>query len=134
MKFDEIQIRVRYGETDQMGVVYHGNYALYLEMGRIEWLRKLGISYKLMEENGIMLPVVSLNINYKKSACYDDVINVKTQLKKEPTAKIEFDYEITNEKGELLTIASTTLVFIDMKTNRPIKAPEYILEAIDKMN
>ncbi len=134
MKFDEIQIRVRYGETDQMGVVYHGNYALYLEMGRIEWLRKLGISYKLMEENGIMLPVVSLNINYKKSACYDDVINVKTQLKKQPTAKIEFDYEITNEKGELLTIASTTLVFIDMKTNRPVKAPEYILEAIDKMN
>ena len=67
MKFDKIQIRVRYGETDQMGVVYHGNYALYLEMGRIECLRKLGISYKSMEENGIMLPVVSLNINYKKS-------------------------------------------------------------------
>ncbi|TYA72018.1 acyl-CoA thioesterase [Seonamhaeicola marinus] len=134
MKFDEIQIRVRYGETDQMGVVYHGNYALYLEMGRIEWLRKLGISYKLMEENGIMLPVVSLNINYKKSACYDDVINVKTQLRKMPTAKIEFDYEITNEKGELLTQASTTLVFIDMKTNRPTKAPKYILDAIEKLN
>ncbi|WP_341214820.1 thioesterase family protein [uncultured Wocania sp.] len=130
MKFDEIQIRVRYGETDQMGVVYHGNYALYLEMGRIEWLRKQGISYKTMEENGIMLPVVSLSINYKKSACYDDVINVKTQLKKAPTAKIEFEYEITDEKGEILTTAETTLVFIDMKTNRPIRAPEYILEAI----
>jgi acyl-CoA thioester hydrolase len=131
MKIDEIQIRVRYGETDQMGVVYHGNYALYLEMGRIEWLRKLGISYKLMEENGIMLPVVSLNINYKKSAGYDDVINVKTQLKNKPTAKIEFDYEITNEQGEILTIASTTLVFIDMKTKRPMKAPEYILNALE---
>ena len=131
MKIDEIQIRVRYGETDQMGVVYHGNYALYLEMGRIEWLRKLGISYKLMEENGIMLPVVSLNINYKKSAGYDDVINVKTQLKNKPTARIEFDYEITNEQGEILTIASTTLVFIDMKTKRPIKAPEYILNALE---
>ena len=127
MKFDEIQIRVRYGETDQMGVVYHGNYALYLEMGRIEWLRKQGISYKTMEENGIMLP---LNINYKKSACYDDVINVKTQLKKTPTAKIEFEYEITNEKGDILTTAETTLVFIDMKTNKPVRAPEYILEAI----
>jgi acyl-CoA thioester hydrolase len=130
MKIDEIQIRVRYGETDQMGVVYHGNYPLYIEMGRIEWLRKLGISYKTMEENGVMLPVISLNINYKKSAVYDDVINVKTQLKNTPTAKIDFEYEITNEKGEILTTASTTLVFIDMKTNRPIRAPQYILEAI----
>ena len=130
MKIDEIQIRVRYGETDQMGVVYHGNYALYLEMGRIEWLRKLGISYKSMEENGIMLPVVSLSINYKKSAGYDDVINVKTQLKSKPTAKIEFEYEITNDKGEIITIANTTLVFIDMKTNRPVRAPQYILELL----
>lgn len=131
MKFDEIQIRVRYGETDQMGVVYHGNYALYLEMGRIEWLRKLGISYKNMEENGVMLPVVSLNINYKKSAVYDDVINVKTQLKNTPSARIEFEYEITNEQGEILTLASTTLVFVDMKTNRPMRAPQYILDAIN---
>ena len=131
MKIDEIQIRVRYGETDQMGVVYHGNYALYLEEGRIEWLRKLGISYKSMEENGIMLPVVSLNINYKKSAGYDDVINVKTQLKNIPTAKIEFEYEITNENGEIITIANTTLVFIDMKTNRPVRAPQYILDLLE---
>jgi len=131
MKIDEIQIRVRYGETDQMGVVYHGNYPLYLEMGRIEWLRKLGISYKLMEENGIMLPVVSLSINYKKSAGYDDVINVKTQLKNKPTAKIEFEYEITNKNGEIITIANTTLVFIDMKTNRPVRAPQYILDLIE---
>jgi len=130
MKFDKIQIRVRYGETDQMGVVYHGNYALYLEMGRIEWLRKLGISYKDMEQSGLMLPVVSLNINYKKPAGYDDVINVKTQLKNLPTAKIEFEYEITNERDEILTTASTILVFIDKKTNRPVKAPKYILDAI----
>ena len=130
MKIDKIQIRVRYGETDQMGVVYHGNYALYLEMGRIEWLRKLGVSYKSMEENGVMLPVVSMNVNFKKSASYDDVINVKTQVKKRPTAKIEFDYEITNERGEILTTASTVLVFVNMKTGRPIKAPDYILDLI----
>ncbi|MDO5981203.1 acyl-CoA thioesterase [Flavivirga spongiicola] len=130
MKIDEIQIRVRYGETDQMGVVYHGNYALYLEMGRIEWLRKLGVSYKNMEEKGVMLPVVSLSINYKKSASYDDVINVKTQLKKRPTAKIEFEYEITNNKGEVLTTAHTTLVFIDIKTNRPVRAPKYLLDLL----
>lgn len=132
MKSDEIQIRVRYGETDQMGVVYHGNYPLYLEMGRIEWLRKLGVSYKSMEKKGIMLPVVSLSINYKKSACYDDVINVKTQLKKMPAARIEFEYEITNENGEILTTAETTLVFIDMKSNRPVRAPKYILEALEE--
>lgn len=130
MKIDEIQIRVRYGETDQMGVVYYGNYALYLEAGRTEWLRKFGLSYKSMEENGIMLPVVSLNVNYKKPARYDEVITVKTQLKKAPTVKIEFVYEITNEAGEILTTAETTLVFIDTKTNRPTMAPKYLLEAL----
>ena len=134
MKFDEIQIRVRYGETDQMGVVYHGNYALYLEMGRIEWLRKFGISYKDMEDDGVMLPVVSLSLNYKKSAGYDDVINVKTQLKNMPSAKIEFEYEITNENGEILTTASTILVFIDAQTKRPIRAPKYIIDAINASN
>lgn len=130
MKFDEIQIRVRYGETDQMGVVHHANYALYLEMGRIEWLRKRGISYRKMEENGIMLPVISLTLNFKKPARYDDVINVKTQLKNKPSAKIEFDYEITDEIGQIITTANVVLAFIDMKTNRPIRAPKYILDVI----
>ncbi len=131
MKFDEIQIRVRYGETDQMGVVYHGNYPLYLEMGRIEWLRKLGISYKKMEEDGVLLPVVSLQVNYKRSMGYDDLITVKTRLKNRPTAKIEFEYEITNENGEILTTANTVLVFLNKVTNRPMKAPQYILDLID---
>ena len=131
MKIDKIQIRVRYGETDQMGVVHHGNYALYLEMGRIEWLRKLGISYKDMEKNGIMLPVVSMTLNFKKPAYYDDLINVKTELKKPPSAKVEFDYEITNEQGDILCTASTILVFVDSQTKRPIKAPDYFLESIE---
>ena len=130
MKSDEIQIRVRYGETDQMGVVYHGNYALYLEMGRIEWLRKMGVSYKKMEEKGVMLPVVSMTLNYKKSAGYDDVITVKTLVKNKPTVKIEFDYEITNEKGEILTTANTVLVFLDKNTNKPTRAPKYILDIL----
>jgi acyl-CoA thioester hydrolase len=130
MKSDVIPIRVRYGETDQMGVVHHGNYALYLELARIEWLRKLGVSYKKMEEDGIMLPVISLSINFKKSASYDDVIKVKTQLKKMPTATIEFEYEITNEKGEIITTANTVLAFIDMKSKRPIRAPKFILDSV----
>ncbi len=131
MKFDEIQIRVRYGETDQMGVVHHGNYALYLEMARIEWLRKLGISYKEMEKEGIALPVVSLSINFKKSAYYDDLIKVKTQLKKKPTAMVEFEYEISNDLGEILSTANTVLAFVDINRNRPTRPPKYF---IDKLN
>jgi len=130
LKFDETTIRIRYGETDQMGVVYHGNYAQYLEIGRVEWLRKLGISYKNMEDSGIMLPVIELQLKYKKSACYDDQIKVKTQLKKLPTVSIEFDYEIINESGETLTLGYTKLVFIDMKTNRPTRCPDYILKKL----
>ncbi|WP_452221042.1 acyl-CoA thioesterase [Lacinutrix salivirga] len=130
IKFDEIPIRVRYAETDQMGVVHHGNYALYLEMGRTEWLRKLGISYKSMEENGVMLPVISMSLNFKKSAYYDAIIKVKTQLKKTPSVKIEFDYEITNEANEILVTATTVLAFINMKTKRPMKCPDYILHKL----
>jgi len=130
IKPDEIEIRVRYAETDQMGVVHHGNYALYLEMARIEWLRKLGISYKNMEENGIGLPVVSLSINFKKSAFYDDVIKVKTQLKKQPTALVNFDYILTNQNDELLCTAEVILAFMDMKTKRPTRPPKYFLEAL----
>jgi acyl-CoA thioester hydrolase len=99
-------------------------------MGRVEWLRNIGVSYKWMEENGIMLPVVSLNMNYKKPARYDDLLIVKTIFKKQESVKIEFDYEIRNEKDELLTIANSTLVFVDMKTGRPVLPPEYILELL----
>ena len=94
MKIYEFQVRVRYSETDQMGVVYHGNYAQYFEMGRVEWLRNTGISYKWMEENGVMLPVVSLNMNFKKPARYDDLLRIKTILKSQSSVKIEFDYEL----------------------------------------
>jgi acyl-CoA thioester hydrolase len=130
MNYNETQIRVRYGETDQMGVVYHGNYAQYFEVGRLEWLRALNVSYKKMEEDGVLLPVVSLSIKYKKSACYDDVINVKTQLVKRPTASIEFEYEITNENGEILATAKTVLAFIDKSTNRPMRCPKFILDKL----
>ena len=129
----EFKVRVRYSETDQMGVVYHGNYAQYFEMGRVEWLRNLGVSYKWMEENGIMLPVVSLNINYKKPARYDDLLIVKTIFKSQTSVKIEFDYEIRNEQNELLTIANSILVFVDMKTMRPTIPPEYVNEKLSKL-
>lgn len=130
MNFHEINVRVRYAETDQMGVVYHGNYAQYFEMGRVEWLRNLGLSYAFMEKNGIMLPVVSLTLNYKKPARYDDLLTVRTILKKQESVRIEFDYEIYNEAGELLTTGYSMLVFVDMKTGRPVTPPDYVLEKI----
>ena len=129
-KYDEIQFRVRYSETDQMGVVYHGNYAQYFEMGRTEWLRSMGFSYRNMEEEGVMLPVISLSINYKKSARYDDLIKVKTKLVKKPAVKIEFEYEIVNENDEILVTGNSVLVFMDVVKNRPTRCPKYILDQL----
>lgn len=131
MKEHQIEVRVRYSETDQMGVVYHGNYIPYFEIGRVEWLRNKGVSYKSMEENGIALPIVSMNINYKKSARYDELLTVTTTFKSQTSVKIEFDCEIRNENNELLTTAHFILVFVSLETGRPIAPPAYIKEIID---
>jgi acyl-CoA thioester hydrolase len=130
MKNHQIQVRVRYSETDQMSVVYHGNYAQYFEMGRVEWLRNIGISYKWMEETGIMLPVVSLTMNYKKPARYDDELTVTTIFKNQTSVKIEFEYEIHNSNQDLLTTGQSVLVFVDMKSGRPILPPSYIIDKL----
>ena len=130
MNFSTISFRVRYGETDQMGVVYHGNYLQYLEMGRVEWLRELGISYKSMEEDGIKLPVISIQLKYLKSAAYDDLITVRTHIKKLPQVKIEFDYEILAENGKILVEANTVLAFMEKDSNRPIACPDFVLSKI----
>ncbi len=126
----EIQVRVRYSETDQMGVVYHGSYIPFFEMGRVEWLRNKGVSYKSLEENGIALPIVSMTVNYKKPARYDDLLTIKTRFKKYSSVKIEFDCEIFGEQNDLLTTAHFILVFVDMKTGRPMVPPREILEII----
>ena len=123
-------IRIRYGETDQMGYVYYGNYAQFFEVGRVEWLRELGISYKSLEDSNIMLPVTNLNINYLKPAIYDDLITVETTLNKKPLVRIEFDMRIYNQDNELLTEGTTKLVFIDMIKNKPTKAPSELLDKI----
>ncbi len=133
MKEHFSEVRVRYSETDQMGVVYHGNYLPYFEIGRVEWLRNQGISYKSMEERGVALPIVNLSLNYKKSARYDDILTIKTAFKSQTSVKIEFDCEIRNEQNELLTTASFLLVFVDMKTGRATAAPDYIKEILDKI-
>jgi acyl-CoA thioester hydrolase len=126
----QINVRVRYSETDQMRVVYHGSYIPYFEIGRVEWLRNKGISYKSLEDSGIALPIVNMNINYKKPARYDDLLTVTTTFKNYSGVKIEFECEIHNEQGELLTIAQFLLVFIDTKTGKTIQPPAVILELL----
>lgn len=127
---NQTKIRVRYGETDQMGYVYYGNYAQYFEVGRVEWLRSLGVSYRSLEESGVMLPVIKLEIDYIKPAKYDDLLTITTTLSKMPLVKIEFDFEIRNEKEELITTGFARLVFMDMKKSKPIKGPSELLKSI----
>ena len=130
MKKTSTKTRVRYSETDQMGVVYHGNYAQFFEIGRTEWLRSLGVTYKDMEMNGIILPVVSLNLIFIKSALYDDILTIHTYLKKEPMVKIEFNYEIKNQLDELICTGNSVLAFIDTKNMKPTRCPDYLLKGL----
>ena len=132
MLYHETQVRVRYAETDQMGVVYYGNYATYYEVGRVELIRSLGLSYKKMEETGIMLPVLENWSKFIKPAKYDDLLTVKVTVKEKPTARIRFDVEIFNEEATLLNIGYTSLVFLDSKTMKPCSAPEIMSRVTDK--
>jgi acyl-CoA thioester hydrolase len=119
------QVRVRYAETDQMNVVYYGNYAQYFEVGRVEAIRQLGLSYKDMEADGIHMPVVEMHVKYLRSAHYDDLITVKTTVRELPTThKIEFYQEVFNEQNKLLTAGTVKLYFIDSKTNQRVIIPE----------
>ena len=125
------QVRVRYAEADPMNVVYYGNYAQYFEVGRVESLRNLGISYKGIEDMGIMLPVVELNIKYLRPAKYDDLLTIKSQIKELPTEhKIIFDQEIYNEEGKLLTIGKVKLYFMDSKLGKRESMPAVMLEKL----
>lgn len=126
------QIRVRYADTDKMGVVYHSNYAVYFEVGRTEMFREIGLPYDEMEKNNVMLPLVDLHINYKRPAKYDDLLTVVTTIKEMPGVKVHFDYEVLNDKGDLLCDGYTTLVFIDMERNRPTRMPDSVRDVLAK--
>lgn len=117
------ELRVRYGETDQMGYCYYGNYAQYFEVGRVEALRSLGMSYKQLEDQGVMLPVSDFSVNYKYPAKYDDALTIETTISELRGARLGFDYTITNEAGQLIATAHTTLVFVAKETMRPISPP-----------
>ena len=119
----EIQIRIRYGETDQMGFCYYGNYAQFLEVARVETLRKFGISYKQLEEDGILLPVRNFSIKYIAPARYDDIIHIQTIVNEIKNAQIIFTYSIFLNK-KLIATAQTELVFVSAKNFKPMSMPK----------
>lgn len=133
MKFNftsSTQARVRYGETDQMGYCYYGNYAQFFEIGRVEAMRDIGMSYRELEEQGVMLPVSKFNIEYKAPAKYDDLLEIETTISLISGPRIQFDYIIRcNDK--LICTASTTLVFVNKETMRPIPAPKNFLKLVE---
>ena len=131
MYVSETSVRVRYGETDQMGYVYYGNYAMYYEVARVESLRQLGLTYKSLEEKGVMMPVLENHSKFIAPARYDDLLRIVTTLREKPGVRIRFEYEIFNEGNQLLHKGETLLVFLDMKTNKPCRPPremEAVLE------
>ena len=128
----ESHIRVRYGETDQMGYLYYGNYAQYYEVGRAELIRSVGITYKSLEvDHGIMMPVTSMNIRYIRPALYDELLTIKTSLRHLPDQFITFHYEIFNEKGQLVNGATVRLCFMDIITKKRIPTPEYLRKELN---
>lgn len=127
-----IELRVRYYETDMMGIVHHSNYIRFYETARAEMMREFGASYKELEDQGIMMPVLEVSTKYHASAYYDDVLNIKTTLVKIPAVRMIFNYEITNQKGELLNTGEVLLAYMHSDTRRACRAPQWFLDNITK--
>jgi acyl-CoA thioester hydrolase len=123
-------IRVRYAETDKMGYVYYGNYATFCEVGRTELMRSLGLTYRQLEEDGYMLPIITHNAEYLGPAFYDDELNIVTSIKEKPGIKVKFEYLIYND-NKLIHRAVSELAFINAKTYKPIRPPKYFNNLID---
>jgi len=124
------KLRVRYGETDAMGIVHHGNYPLYFEEARTEMLRSVGLSYAALERQGTMMPVVDMHIKYASPAHFDEVLTVRVSLREAPTARIVFHYEVINSEGKLVCQAEVTLAFMNAVTRRPCRAPQPMIDVI----
>ncbi len=124
------QIRVRYGETDQMGYVYYGFYSLYFEEGRTEMMRQLGLHYSELEQQGIMMPVTNMTVKYIRPALYDEVVTVRTIIRQMPTSRITFEYEIYNSHKDLINIGTTELAFVNKGNLRPVKPPQKLLNQL----
>ena len=125
------QYRVTYADTDQMGIVYYGNYGRLYEIGRTEMIREMGLPYAELEKGGIMMPVYSVEAKYRSVLKYDELITIETTLKELPAARITFYQNIYNEAGDLVHEAKVILVFKDSKTNRVVRAPQKLVEIIE---
>ena len=131
MYISETQIRVRYAETDQMGYVYYGNYPAYYEVGRTEALRQLGTSYFQLEEEGIMMPVIDMNVKYIQPGRYDDLLTIRTTVSEVPKTRMHFIYEIFNEDAKLINRGETTLIFMSKERNRPVRCPAWLQDIFE---
>ena len=129
----QTQVRVRYAETDQMNVVYYGNYAQYFEVGRVESIRQLGYTYKDMEASGVIMPVVEFSIKYLRPATYDDLLTIKTTVRELPEDhRIEFFQEVYNEDGKMLTAGKVVLYFLDASTRRKTVMPQLLRKKLER--
>lgn len=133
IEFSTLPFRVRYAETDQMGFAHHSNYLKYFEMARIEWLNTIGFSYKKLEEDGIVMPVVATNLKFKTPAFFDDLLVVHLTLNELPRARVVFRYLITNELQKEVASGSTCLAFLNTKNKRPVRCPDTLMEVIQKL-
>ena len=131
MYVSETQIRVRYGETDQMGYVYYGVYAMYYEVARVESLRQLGMSYKELENMNVMLPVLENKSKYLSAALYDDLLRIVTTIREKPGVRIRFEYELFNETNKLIHQGETLLVFVNKKNGKPCRPPKIFDDLLD---
>ena len=132
MKNFSIKIKVRYCETDQMGLVHHGSYINYFEEARIAWISNLGFSYSEMEKSGIMLPVSKLNVSYLRPAYFDDDLVISVELGELPTSRLIFNYTIKN-KDEVVVTGTTVLAFLNKDTKKPVRCPDYMLEKVNSL-
>lgn len=126
----ETQIRVRYAETDQMGYVYYGNYAMYFEVARVESLRAAGFSYKQMEDDGVIMPVLELHTQFVRPGKYDELLTIRTTIPEMPGVRIRFEYEVVNQRRETITKGWTTLTFLNKDSHRPCRPPQYLLDLL----
>jgi acyl-CoA thioester hydrolase len=123
--------RVLYADTDMMGVVYYGNYGRLFEMGRTEMIREMGMPYIELEHQGIVMPVYSVESKYRNVINYDELITIETTVKEVPSARMEFFHKIYKESGAVAHEAKVVLVFLDTKTNRPVRAPEKLVKLLE---
>ena len=126
------QVRVRYKDTDQMGIMHHSNYVVLYEQARTEWLRDMGLTYAEIERRGIMSPIIEVHSRYHYPAFYDEVLTVKVSMEEMPAARLVIASEVYNEAGKLVNTGSVTLGFMHASTRRPCRAPEWFIAALEE--